>query len=386
MGAVEEASGFSLRQQIAVLALGVGAGVIPALQPILMNGLLVGGLLNAAQIGHAATAEALGMATSVTLAAIFLQPRRLREIVTVSVIVILLANVFTGFAHGAQIVALRGIGGFFSGLLLWNLIGLLTRATNPGRLFAIYVTAQATVAFAMSAAFTQAILPTFGAIGGYLTLSIINGILLIAAAFAPQAYRQIGNATVSRPPLSGLVALLGLGLFLSGIMAFWVYVIPLLRQVSSHSDQAADAVFMAIGFQIAGGIAAALGAGRLPAALVCTLGPVIATACMVGVIYLDSSIAMIASLMLFSFIWMFVPPFQLPLLLEIDPSLRTAMFISSSQLIGVAGGPLLASLTITDTDMLGAVKVSVICFALAVVLPILALAMRKRELQSSSVA
>ena len=69
---------------------------------------------------------------------------------------------------------------------------------------------------------------------------------------------------------------------------------------------------------------------------------------------------------------MFVPPFQLPFLLNIDPSARSAMYVSSGHLTGIAVGPFLASLAVTRESVFGAMGVALICLAGAAALPVVA--------------
>jgi MYXO-CTERM domain-containing protein len=67
----------------------------------------------------------------------------------------------------------------------------------------------------------------------------------------------------------------------------------------------------------------------------------------------------------FGFVWLFLMPFQVRLALSADPAGRVAVLVPAVQLLGVAVGPLLASLLfVTDDD---ARPVPLVCagFALA---------------------
>jgi predicted MFS family arabinose efflux permease len=101
-------------------------------------------------------------------------------------------------------------------------------------------------------------------------------------------------------------------------------------------------------------------------------------ACICAVLTVNSIEAQLVLLLLFSFVWMFVPPFQLPFLLGIDHTARTAMYIGSSQLVGIAVGPLLASTAVEGESVAGTLGVTMFCLAAAAVLPLAARRLSKR--------
>jgi predicted MFS family arabinose efflux permease len=54
---------------------------------------------------------------------------------------------------------------------------------------------------------------------------------------------------------------------------------------------------------------------------------------------------------MFGFLWMFVMPFQLDLVIRADPTRRAATLIGGAQLIGSSLGPLLASLLVGEKQV-----------------------------------
>ena len=55
---------------------------------------------------------------------------------------------------------------------------------------------------------------------------------------------------------------------------------------------------------------------------------------------------------LFGFLWMFVLPFQIPLVIAADPTRRAAALIGGAQLTGSSLGPLTAAMLVSDIDPL----------------------------------
>ena len=85
---------------------------------------------------------------------------------------------------------------------------------------------------------------------------------------------------------------------------------------------------------------------------------------------------------IFGFFWGFFMPFQLPLVIEADPTRRSAVFVPGAMALGAAGGPLLCSFFVTDIDARGALAVSGVCllvsFSIATVLHLRLMAERRR--------
>lgn len=368
---------FTRSQTVAALALAVVAGCVPALQPILLGGLLAEHRLTAGQIGEAATVEAIGMAMAAAIAGAFLRPIRLRMIAVAGVAALCAANGLTMIAGGAGILAARGLNGAASGVLLWILVGMMTRAANPGRLFALYVLSQAIGAFVLATLFSSLVIPRFGAAGGYAVLVALGAALLLPIALLKPAYAPIASGGGARRPTGrGGVGLLAVALDMAGVFAFWVYLAPLGRQLGFSTETIGIAISAGIGVQILGGLASFALAGRL--------GGAAATAASAGISALVVLLLLAhPALWVFylasgsvAFLWMFAPPFHLPLLLAADPSRRSAMFVSSAQLAGIAGGPMIASLVVTDSAFIGSAVASIALFAAAALVALAAISRR----------
>ena len=61
----------------------------------------------------------------------------------------------------------------------------------------------------------------------------------------------------------------------------------------------------------------------------------------------------IAASALFGFVLLFIGPFFVPMAIEADPSRRTAVQVGAAQLFGGALGPLLAALSVSDSNSRG---------------------------------
>ncbi|MGE4430448.1 MAG: hypothetical protein AB7E05_06850 [Sphingobium sp.] len=349
-----------------VIAIAVGAGVVPALQPLLLGSLLNAGRLDPVTLGHAATLESLGMAITSVLATFCLRPVHLRPLMAVALLATLAAGGCTMLAQGSGIVWARGLNGAANGLLLWILVGLMTRARHPAQVFAYYITGQSVMAFGLSTLFADVVLPMYGANATYLVLLGLNVLLLVAAVpLAPRAYAPLGSEQggISLPPTIGWVALLGVGAQIAAIMAFWVYAVPLAARVGFEQEQANRIISTANIGLIVAGIAACLTASRfkpVPVILATT-----AASLLVLFTTMTSSSAAVwtVALLVFTFGWTYAPPFHITYLIEADPSGRAAMLVSPAQLLGMAAGPMAAAGVVADGDVTGARMVAIAGFA-----------------------
>lgn len=365
-----------------VIAGAVVAGVVPAMQPMLLGGLAAAGRINAVQIGQAAMFEAIGMGLSTLLAGILLQPRRLRTIAALAAIGSALCNGATIMLSAEWLILARFLSGICSGMLLWLFISLTVRVALPARLSAIYVTAQATGALVLATAYVALVAPVWGVNGGYGVLALMN---VLMAVLAPLVPRQLEPLPVSAaaaahrrfPGLSGWVGLLAVACHIAGIMALWVYAKPLALQFGM-SDAATDlALSLAIAAQIGGGLAAIALARRLPFAIALGASLVI-SAVAVAALPFGGSVAFVA-LMLVGFFWMFAPPFQMPFMLASDPPGRAVILVGTAQLSGVAAGPAMAAAVVSQAGPVGAQMVSVAFFTMALLAGVTALFLAHRE-------
>ena len=353
----------------AVIVVSAVASVVPALQPLLLGGLLQAHRLNAVELGYAATVESVGMATAAAVAGLWLKPRNLRVLAASAIITAAAANLLTQSASSGGIIAARGVSGFANGVLLWMLICMLTRASQPGRLFAVYVTGQAISAFILSMLFVNYLLPEFGVRGGYGTLFALNAAILILVPWLPNSYSDVhekeGRGVV--PPLLGIVGLLGAAAQIAAITAFWVYLLPLGQQAGLSPAVTGRIVGIAIAAQIAAGLAACVLASRVQAVSVVLFSAGVGL-CAVGVTGISASgTVWTGAMMIFAFFWMFAAPFHLPYLLQADPSRRAAMFVGTAQLGGMAAGPAIAALGLTGRDFSAARSFAVAAFGVTIV-------------------
>lgn len=357
-------------QAAAVMFVGVVGIMIAGLQPQLLGALQQEGRLQSAQLGHAATAELLAMGLAAGLAGAWLKPNRLRLIGLLAGLALAALDVLTTRLSGEAITVVRAAAGLPSGILMWMTLCLIARAPRPERWSGVYLTVQTLAQFVLAALLTAFVIHRQGANGGWLALAGVSAAAGLVALAAPARLEPLPRPEGGGglPPIRGFVALAACFLFLAFIVGVWVYAEPLSHQAGHPPAVVGAAVSLSLAFQVAGGAAATLLAGRLrwfPTLMVCAaldFGLLAVFASLPGpAMFLAASAA-------FGFIWLFLMPFLVPMVIEADPSRRAAVLLGGAQLLGGSLGPLMASLIVSEADARGALALGAGCLAFAVAL------------------
>lgn len=351
----------------AILSVGITGVMIAGLQPLLLGSLQVEGRIDASQLGHAATAELLTMGTAAGLAGAWLKPTGLRWIGLVSGLLLALIDGLTLKVSAEGLTLVRAAAGIPSGIMIWITIGMITRAPRPERWSGIFLTLQTLAQFGLSAFLTAFVVAKWGANGGFLALALVSVGAGLAALAGPKAYAPLHHAHTpgGLPTLRGAAALAACFLFLACIVGVWVYAEPLSRQAGHAPSVAGVAISLSLAFQVLGGGAATLLAGRLSwfrVLLGCTLADLALLAVFTS---LPGAVVFLAVSAGFGFIWLFLMPFLVPMTIEADPTRRSAILLGGAQLLGGSLGPLLASALVTDADARGALAFGAGCLVLA---------------------
>ena len=354
-----------------ILTVSIMGAIMPSLLPILLGGLLQEHRLSASLMGQTATIELLAIGVVSGIAGAWLPHRHLRKIGFVAGALLVVANVATMYLSGASILAVRALSGMCCGLYLWVIVGMFVRSKVAARWIGIYTLLLGVSALALSSLFSAILVPRYGINGAFAGLAAICGVMALASWLLPAEYTPLDETAASgskMPPASGVLALLMQFVYTAGLLAVWVYIGTLSLQNGNSATDTAFAFSLAFAMQILGGGAASMLAARLPSLGVIVVAGGISIALAAGVASGASGTAYIACVALFGGRWMFAAPYLLPFTIAVDPTLKSALLGTSAQLVGCAAGPALASMTISDTDVRGALWTGIALFAMAIVL------------------
>ncbi|MGE0775902.1 MAG: hypothetical protein AB7L36_12830, partial [Sphingomonadaceae bacterium] len=323
-----------------------------------------------AELGLAATVELLMIGITIGAAGTWLKPERLRAIGVATIIASIVFNIGSVFASPFMFMLFRGLAGVSSGLVLWMLFGMVARLRVPARVMGLYIGLQAGVALAMASFCSWYVIPTFGASGGFVILSLLSLALIrcipfLPPHFGPLAVQQNGR---SWPGLRGFTALFAVFCCASGIMSLWVYVDPLARRGGLGADVIGYAISAGLGVQILGGWAASFFAQRLSPVATIAFGGC-ANILVLALLWRGvPPLIFITAIAIFGFLWAFVMSFITPFMIKSDPTGRAVMQIGSAELFGAAAGPALVSLFVNAIGAEAAPMVSATLFATSVLI------------------
>jgi MFS transporter, DHA1 family, inner membrane transport protein len=350
----------------AVLIVGIIGVLIPGLQPQLLGALALEGRLSAAAVGGLASVELLAMGIAAAAAGSMLSVHRLRAIAVTALLVTGLCDVMTPYLGAGGIFAARIVAGFGEGVLIWIAIGLIVRSDHPERWSGIYLMLQTLAQFAVASALGMAASDSFG---GFTALGAISVCGLLALRWLPSAYPPLsaGDAEGGRPSARGLFALIGVVLYLAYIVAVWVYVEPLGLQLGIPPAAVHLVAPLSLAMQVLGAGAATLLAPRLPARLTIVLVGVANLGLLSLIAAPPTATLFIAATAAFGFLWLFVMPFQVPVIIAADPTRNAAVLIGGAQLIGSSLGPFIAGQLVGETNVLPVLPFGALCLIAGVI-------------------
>jgi len=366
----------SIDRVLAIFVVGVIGVLIPGLQPQLLGALAAEGRLSVPALGMLATVELLAMGMAAGGAGFILPVTRLKAITAAVLLATAAADLATPFCGGPGLFAMRIVAGLAEGVLIWIAIGFIIRTDRPERWSGIYLAIQTLAQFSLASAIGYA---AAGSAGGFTALGIVTLGGLPALFRLPAGYPPLtaGDDMGGPPPARGLIALGGVVLYLAFIVAVWVYVEPLGLKRGISPEAIHFVAPLSLGMQVVGAGAATLLAGYLPARI---------TVVAVGLVNLGllaimgappSAGAFVAAAGAFGFFWLFILPFQIPIVIDADPSRRSALLIGGAQLTGSSLGPLLAALLVGDGDVAHVLWFGAVCAIAGVTALIGATALRR---------
>ena len=353
-------------QIAAVLIVGIVGVLIPGLQPQLLGALAAEGRLSVAALGSLASVELLAMGIAAGAAGFVLPIGRLRPVAILGLIAAGALDILTPHLDPGGIFAARVGAGIAEGVLIWLAIGLIVRAGAPERWSGIYLATQTLAQLALASGIGLA---GAGSDGGFTPLGVVTLAALVAVRWMPAAYPPlvVDGDRSGMLTARGLVALVGVLLYLAFVVAVWVYVEPLAAQRGVAPSAVRLIAPLSLAMQVLGAGAATIIAGRLPPR---------ATILLVGLVNLGllavmgataSGTGFVAATTAFGFLWLFVMPFQLPAVVAADPTRRAAVLIGGAQLVGSSLGPFAAGLLIGDADVAPILWFGAACLVVGVI-------------------
>jgi hypothetical protein len=349
---VHEAFGPALTGLQAGAAIGVGVNslLVLGVLPALLGALAEEHRLSAAGIGLTAMIEILCMGLATAAMGLVRSPGRLRLVGTAASLGLAGLDLAALGQAGGTLMALRGAAGTVEGVLLWITVGMIARTVTPERWAGAFFTAQTLAQLLLAIALALVIAPRFGADGVFISLALASLLGIVPALLGPDRYARLPVAAgqSEAPPPRGWCALAASLIFVAAPGAVAVYLEPLALEAGLSGGVVRTAVWVALAAQVAGGALATILAGRVRYFTVFVLASCAYLAMFALIGARPAGWLFIAVNALGGLAGLFLGPFLVPFMIEVDASRRSAMQSGAAQLLGAALGPLLASQVVDE--------------------------------------
>ena len=352
-------------QIAAFLIVGSVGLIIAGVQPVVLGALVSEHRLTAAALGWTTTVEFLTLGAGVSLAGAFFKPTHLRMRAIGAAVLTLIADAAVGQQSGLFIFFDRAVAGLFEGGLVWVTMLMIARSSTPARWAAIYLVVQGLAQLGFAASVPAALIKAYGADGGFYALASTCAVAAVVALALPNGMQPLDVTEAGelgrRIQAPALLSLLGVALIYAFFLGLFAYLTQLGAQAKLTEEQSGYAVALAVGVSILGSGAAAVVARRLSyfvVFLVCL--PVNLGALLLFALLPHPPIFYVAS-GVFGFFWGLFMPFQLPFVIESDPSRRAALQVPGVQSVGAAAGPLICSFFVSNSEARGVLIVCAAC-------------------------
>jgi hypothetical protein len=345
------------RQAWAAIMAGSAAMIVTGLQPLLLSEMAYVGRLSPALVHPAAVVEMLAMAAAVALFAFRVAPNNLPRIGLAAGVVAAAACLGGLAAQGWGFLALRAIGGFAGGVLVWITIGMIARRERSEPWAAAFFMIQA-VGQVLAAAFAAiVVMQAMGRPAGMTFAAVLAALGGLAAMGLPRSWPDLAQApTGRRPGARGWMALGALFFYFAGVATAWFHMRPLAAvQKLGDTGPVVLAVLVA---QMVGVLLAMMLARRVGRAGL-YIGVAVVTLASYGLVALSPgpmlflagfALAAMCSLVLGASLFSFLK--------AADPSRRAGGVSALAQLTAAALGPLLGMLWAERIGPTGALMVA----------------------------
>lgn len=369
------------------LSIGSIALLMLGLQPLILGELLESGRVSLEGVGIVAMAEIVGLGLGVLLGDLALPLSRLRAMTALAALGAGAADLLTLRTSGDMGFALtRSVAGLGEGVLVWSCTGVLVRSANPERKGGVFFVLQTASQGIAGLALARWVIPMHGWAGGFVLLAMLTWLAAVLATGLPRGLDPLNEKSAGSFSWSVRRAMpLAVSfLVMASLGSLWAYVEPLGKAAGFESMGIQTLIAAGLGMQVIGGVLGSVLVRRLPARSTLSICSLMLALSAYGVGNVSSGGLTTFSMLcgVFTFVWLFIAPFQIGLAFGADSTGRVASLIPAAQLFGVAFGPLVASLLV-DGEQAGHVPFVSVSFAL---LTFVALLQGRRQRQAEAIA
>jgi MFS family permease len=351
------------------ILIGPASLMILGIQPVLLGALTQEGRISEAALGRLATVEVLALAIGSAIGVRLLRKGPIALKVAAGSVLLALCNAAIYWAHTPlTLFASRGIAGFLEGFILGAAIVVITHSKSPDRLNGLFLALQTIPQAFLAYALPVSILPRIGADGGFAILAGLAAIAALCAFVLTERHPPIIEESTSAKkvwtaPIIGI--LVGIVLQNAAIGGAWDYAERIAVQFHISAQTVGSALSVSLLFQVAGAFAVAWFAWRLPFRIVTILGPLCQGVVILLIAAAGKSALYFGAVSVFGLFWLALSPFQVRLLIDMEPTRQVVLMGTAITLFGLSAGPFFSSFGVGPGDVRGAFWIAAIMMLLS---------------------
>lgn len=351
------------------MLIGTASLMILGIQPVLLGALTQEGRISEAALGRLATVEVLALAIGSAIGARVLRKGKIAWKVAIGCALLALFNAAIYIAHDpVMLFGTRAVAGLLEGFILGAAIVVITHSRSPDRLNGLFLALQTIPQAFLAYALPVSILPRLGADGGFAILAGLAAVAVLAAfvlteRHPPKVDEVTASGKVWTMPVIGI--LIGVTLQNAAIGGAWDYAERVAVQYHIPPGLVGSALSASLMSQVIGAFAVAWFAWRLPFRVVTILGPLCQGVVIVLIATAGSSSVYFGAIAAFGLFWLALNPFQVRLLIDMEPSRQAVMVGTAITLFGLSAGPFLSSFGVSVGDVRGAFWIAAVMMLLS---------------------
>jgi hypothetical protein len=303
-----------------------------------------------------ATTEILALAVGSAIGPRLLPQVGMRWLTAIGCVLLTLANLAIGVcASPASIYVDRLAAGLCEGFALSATIFILVHDRAADRVNGLFLAVSTVPQMAAAFILPVYLIPRVGVDAGFHLLGAVALVATLAAIpMDSRPDRQVAAAAVPIRWSPGLVAgLVAIFLHGAGIGGSWSYLEALAAEHGISEQAIGIALAGSLGCQILGASVVAWFGWRTPLAVALVLGSGLQAVIVLALLDSTASASFIALAWVFGFFWLALAPFQIQLMLRLDPTRSAALLLTPLSLVGFSAGPVIASLAVQPAQVGG---------------------------------
>jgi len=323
--------------------------LILGLQPVLLGALYTEGHVTGDELALVATAEMIAIAIGSGVAAMLLPARNMRWKSAVLLVLLALANFWTAYAGSSNaLIGARTLAGLAEGGLVAVATELIARSRRAERIGGYFVTLQTLAQCTLALLLALYAVPAAGSAGGFITLGVVCLLSLVVARTVPDDYADLPkeehfSSVLTVPAITALLSIFCYFMFFGAV---WAFLEPLGAEFGIDGRTVGLMVSASLAAQVVGAMTATVFEARIDYRFaIAGIGTiaVISSALLASGPGLSVFWAVVLAM---GFILLFIVPYQIRMAITADETRTAVLLVPAAQLLGLAIGPIAASLLI----------------------------------------